>query len=247
MTDPAPPPVELGRAAGTDTELERIEAARRRDRTLGLVIVAVAFGIALGISWWAKIESRPEVAQPPGPPTTEGVVGYPAAVDPIQTLPAARQLTQRTLLRGIWAEGVRGDGTIDLSEGPGRARYMFQSPPGQGPQPAREPGTLPRRHHCGKQTIHLRREGLVADPDISDFPCPTAATEHLPDPRCSFRDVWLHAIKKGAPRNQLARVEYYRSRAGPAYRFELPGTQYRFSLYGDCQRELTAAEATTAH
>jgi hypothetical protein len=232
-----------GTAAPTPSE---IEAERRKDRIAGLSIVVIAFMVALGISWWAKVASRPEGAAPPGPPSVEGLEGYPAAVDPIQALGAARALTQRNLLRGIWAEGVRGDGTIDLGEGPGRARYAFQSPPGEGPQPAREPGTLARRHYCGKQTIHLRREGLVADPDISDYPCPGHAAEHLPDPRCSFRDVWSHAIKKGAPRTQVARVEYYRARAGPAYRFELPGTQYRFSLYGDCVRELTAAEATSA-
>ncbi len=224
--------------------LSDVDAARRKDRIVGLAVVLVAFVLALGISWWAKVRSRPEVAAPPGPPITAGLVGFPEAVDPIKTLPAARDATRRSLLRGIWAEGVRGDGTIDLSEGPGRARYLFQSPPGQGPQPPREPGTLARRHHCGKQTIHLRREGLVADPDISDFPCPAQGTDHLPDPRCSFRDVWAYAIKKGAPRDQLARIEYYRSRAGPAHRFELPGTQYRFSLYGDCARELTAAEAS---
>jgi hypothetical protein len=233
MSDPTPAPTQRD-----------VKAGQRKDRVVGLSIIAVAFAIALTISWWAKIRSRPEVAEPPGPPITAGIVGFPDAVDPIKTLPAARDATKRTLLRGIWAEGVRSDGTIDLTEGPGRARYVLQSPPGHGPQPPREPGTLPRRHHCGKQTIHLRAEGLVADPDISDYPCPAQAAEHLPDPRCSFSDVWASAIKKGAPRNQLARVEYYRSRAGPAHRFELPGTQYRFSVYGDCQRELTTAEAS---
>lgn len=235
MSEPAPAPT-----------VSEIQAVRKRDRIVGLGIVVAAFAIALGISWWAKVASRPEVAAPPGPPRTEGIAGYPAAVDPIAVLPVARELTRRTLLRGIWAEGVRSDGSIDLSEGPGRARYAFQSPAGEGPQPPREPGTLPRRHYCGKQTVHLRREGLVADPDISDYPCPGQATDHLPDPRCGFREIWAHAIKKGAPRTQVARVEYYRSRAGPAYRFELPGTQYRFSLYGDCVRELTANEASSA-
>jgi hypothetical protein len=227
----------------TDSPDRGLVAARRRDRLVGLLIVVVAFLIALGISWWAKLASRPESAPTPGPPTSSGIEGYPSAVDPIQVLGLARELTRRTLLRGIWAEGVRSDGTLDLGEGHGRARYLFQSPPGEGPQPQREPGTLARRHYCGTQTVHLRREGLVADPDVADIHCPLPTTEHLPDPRCTLRDVWQHAIRKGAPRNQLSRVEYYRSRAGPAYKFELPGTQYRFSLYGDCERELTQAEA----
>jgi hypothetical protein len=97
--------------------------------------------------------------------------------------------------------------------------------------------------YCGKQNLHLRREGMVADPDIVDYPCPARHTDALPDPRCGPREVWQHAIQKGAQPDRLARVEYYRSRVGPAWRFELPGTRHRFSLYGDCGRELRASDA----
>jgi hypothetical protein len=218
-------------------------AERRRDRVIGLLIVAVAFAAALGLSYWAKIASRPETSAPPGPPTTDGVIGYPSAVDPVKTLPLARAATKRVLLRGFVAEGVRSDGTVDLGEGPGRVRYAFQSPQGHGPQPPREPGTLPRRHYCGKQNVHLRREGLVADPDVPEYPCPAPNTDHLPDPRCGLREVWAHALARGAMKDRLARIEYYRSRGGPAWRFELPGTPYRFSLYGDCAQELQASDA----
>jgi hypothetical protein len=130
-----------------------------------------------------------------------------------------------------------------LSEGPGRVRYSFQSPPGEGPQPQREPGTLARRPYCGKQNIHLRREGLVADPDQAEYPCPPQHTDALPEPRCGTREVWRRAIEKGAQRDRLARIEYYRARSGPAWRFELPGTPHRFSLYGDCGQELDPADA----
>jgi hypothetical protein len=44
----------------------------------------------------------------------------------------------------------------------------------------------------------------------------------------------------------MARIEYYRSRVGPAWKFELPGTPHKYSLYGDCGRELSEAEATAA-
>lgn len=223
--------------------LLELDAARRKDRVVGLVILVLAFAAGLGISLWAKRASRPEIAEPPGPPTTEGIVGYPGAVDVVHTLPAARKVTKRPLLRNIFAEGVKSDGTIDLGEGPGRARYTFQSDEGKGPQPAREPGTLPRRHYCGKQTVHLRKEGLVADPDITDYPCPQVLTDPLPEPRCGFADIWAHAIKQGAPRNRMARIEYYRSKAGPAWRFEMPGSSHRFSLYGDCARQLDENEA----
>jgi hypothetical protein len=218
-------------------------SARRRDRTVGLMIVAGAFAGALCISWWAKIKSRPETSEPPGPPTTEGIVGFPEKVDPIHTLPVVRGLTKRVLLRGIVMEGVKSDGSVDVSEGPGRVRYVFQSPPGQGPQPVREPGVLPRRPFCGKQNVHLRREGLVADPDIAEYPCTPQHIEHLQNPRCGPREVWQKALARGAPRDRMARVEYYRAHGGPAWRFELPGTTHRFSLYGDCSQELDPNEA----
>ena len=216
---------------------------RRKDRVFGLLIVATAFCGALALSWWAKLESRPERSEPPGPPTTEGLVGYPSKVDPVQAVQVARTLTKRSLLRGFVAEAVRSDGVVDLSEGPGRVRYLFQSPPGEGPQPPRAPGTLARGLYCGKQNVHLRKEGLVAGADIADYPCPARHADPLPDPRCGTREVWQRALRKGAQSDRLARIEYYRARVGPAWRFELPGTPYRFSLYGDCGRELRSVEA----
>lgn len=227
--------------------LAEIEAHRRRDRVVGLMIVLVAFVGSIALSLWAKRASKPEVAAPPAPPTTGGIVGFPDAVDVVGSLQGARAVTSRKILRNIWAEGVRSDGNIDLNDVSGRARYTFQSLQGDGPQPAREPGTLPRRHYCGKQTVHLKKEGLVADPDVTDYPCPSQVLDPLPEPpRCSFAEVWAHAIKQGAPRNRMARIEYYRAKAGPAFRFEIPGTASKFVLYGDCGRELDEAEAFTA-
>ncbi len=196
VTSAAPP------SAGGDRQhvVDELEVARRRDRVTGLAILIIAFVIGLGISLWAKKASRPEVAEPPGPPTVGGVVGFPTNVDVLKSLNGARAVTRRPILRNITIEGVRSDGTIDLSEGPGRARYVFQSAEGQGAQPPREPGSLPRRHYCGKQTVHLRSEGLVADPDITDYPCPAQHTDALPEPRCTLADVWAHAVKNGAPK-----------------------------------------------
>jgi len=218
------------------------EVLRRRDRVIGLVIVAIAFLLCLALSVWAKERSRPEKAEPPGPPTVEGVTGFPHSVDPVTTLQGARALTKRNLLRGIVMEGVRSDGTLDLSEGPGRARYSFQSPPGHGPQPHREPGTLPKRASCGKQNVQLRKEGLVAEPDLSDYPCAGLALEPLPEPQCSAKEIWRLARKRKVPKDGLAHLEYYRAKAGPAWRFEISGT-HRFTIYGDCKRELHGAEA----
>ena len=217
---------------------------RSRDRLLGLVIVALSFVLCLALSLWAKEKSRPETSEPPGPPTIEGIVGYPGQVDAVESLPAARKRTRRPALRGIVLDGVQADGTIDLSEaGPGRARYTFQSEAGQGAQPPREPGTLPRRITCGRQDVVLSRGGLAADPDQADYPCPPGGVEALPDPQCPSRQLWKLARRRHLPSEHPAHIEYYRSKAGPAWRFEILGTPHHFTMYGDCKRELTAAEA----
>jgi hypothetical protein len=165
-------------------------------------------------------------------------------VDVVATLAAARSLTKRTLLRGISVEGVRSDGTIDLGEGPGRARYAFQSSAGQGPQPVSAQGTPYRQVFCGRQDVHLRREGIVADTDRANVPCvSTKQNDGLPDPQCSLATIWQRAIARGVPTDKLARIEYFRSHGGPAWRFELPDATQRFVLYGDCRRELKGAQA----
>lgn len=228
---------------GTSLPPARPGPERKRDRLQGLSMVGAAFFVCLGISYWAEKKSQPEVSEPPGPPTTEGVKGFPNAVDPLGTLPAARALTRRPLLRGFIADGVRSDGTLDVSDGQGRLRYSFQSPPGHGPQPPRERGTLARMHYCGRQTVLVKKEGLVAEPDMAGAMCSQPPSEPLPDPRCTLAEVWQHALKKGAPADKRARIEYYRAAAGPAWRFEITGTVHRFSLYGDCKRELKGSES----
>jgi hypothetical protein len=208
-----------------------------------LIIVAVAFMACLALSLWAKEKSRPETSEPPGPPTVEGISGYPKAVDAVATLAAARKLTRRPALRGIVIDGVAGDGTIDVNDVGARIRYTFQSPPGQGAQPPREPGTLPKRITCGKQNVLLTKQGLVAEPDQADYPCPPGGVEPLPEPQCSARQLWKLARKRKLPRDLPAHIEYFRSKAGPAWRFEITGTPHHFSVYGDCKRELTTSEA----
>jgi len=226
-----------------DAELG-IVRARRRDKILGLAIVAVTFLLGLGVSVWAKHASRPETSEPPGPPTTAGIVGFPYRVDVVATLNAARQVTKRTLLRGIVLDGVRSDGTIDLTEGPGRARYVFQSPPGRGPQPA-DAGPPAFRHvYCGRQEVQLRHEGLVAAADQAALACPPDSLEPLPDPQCSLAKIWQHALKKGIRGDRLAHIEYYRANEGPAWRFDLREGGKRFVLYGDCRRELRGTSAS---
>lgn len=215
----------------------------RNDRRLGLLIIGGSFVASLLFSLWAREHAQPEESQPPGPPTTEGVVGWQKHVDPVATLAKARALTQRNLLRGMVADGVSSAGTIDFSAGSPDVRYAFQSPPGHGPQPARDHGTLPRHTYCGRQRVHIQKLGIVAEPDNSQASCSVDHSDGLPEPRCTLSQIWAFGKQKGAPTDRPARIEYYRSKAGPAWRFIIPNSPYRFAIAGDCQRELSEVEA----
>lgn len=218
-------------------------SARARDKFFGLLVVGLAFLASIGISLWGKRVSEPEHSVPPGPPTSVGVVGWPNAVDPVKTLPVARALTRRSLLRGIVASGVGADGGLDVASGRATVRYAFQSPPGKGPQPSRVPGVVPRKRWCGRQTVRIEKPGLFAEPDQADVPCGPNPEEFLPEPNCTLAQIWKYAQRRGVAADQLARIEYYRSIAGPSWRFELLDGTQRFSVYGDCSRELSRHEA----
>lgn len=221
----------------------RLARLRRIDRLRGLVIVGLTFVLCLWLSLWAKRRSLPVLSLPPAPPSTVGVVGFPNAVDAVKSLARARQISQRNLLRAISADGVKSDGTIDVSTPGGRVRYGFQSNPGEGPEPPRQPDTLARHPYCGRQDVQVTKDGMVAEIDAADATCAPHPADPLPEPRCSLADIWAHAIGRGVPKERVAHIEYYRSSAGPAWRFEAPHHRGRFSLYGDCQRELDAKEA----
>jgi hypothetical protein len=221
----------------------RIARYRQTDRLRGLVIVGLTFALCLVISVWAKRRSLPVLSVPPGPPSTVGVVGFPNAVDAVKTLARARQISQRNLLRSLSADSVKSDGTVDVSAPNGRIRYAFQSNAGEGPEPPRHPDSLARHPYCGRQSINVQKEGIVAEPDAADAICAPHPTDPLPEPRCSLADIWAHALGRGVPKDRVAHIEYYRSSAGPAWRFEAPHARGRFVLYGDCKRELDAKEA----
>lgn len=216
---------------------------RRRDRVWGLLIVGSAFLAALCISWWARGISTPSEVEPPAPPTTAGVAGFPHKVDVVATLEAARSATKRSEFRGLSAAGVASDGTVDVSVAGRAISYSFASPRGQGPQPPRPPGTLPRHEFCGRQHVRVNAAGLAADPDMPGLTC-SGNMEPLPTPRCGPKQVWQAAIRHGMPADQLATITYFRSTSGPSWRFELPAQHRSLVLYGDCERELNGAEAT---
>ena len=220
----------------------RLTRLRRRDRLWGLIIVGATFALCLVISAWAKRRSLPVLSVPPAPPSSVGVVGFPSAVDAVKSLVRARQISQRNLLRSIQADSVKSDGTVDVTAA-GHVRYGFQSNPGEGPEPPRQPDTLARHPYCGRQNVDITKDGMGAEPDVAEAICAPHQVDPLPEPHCSLADVWAHALGRGVPKERLARIEYYRASAGPAWRFEAPHHRGRFSLYGDCQRELDAKEA----
>ena len=220
-----------------------VNGARKRDRTKGILIVGSAFLAALTISWWANKTSMPPTSAQPEPPTVEGVLGYPNAVDPLEMLAAASALTERKELRGIVAVGVNQEGTVDVTKPGAHIKYVFQSRRGEGPQPAREHGTLPRQGYCGKQAVQIRADGISALADQPTYPCSAQHRGELPEPRCGPRELWRVAAQRRFPTNKPMRVEYYRANVGPAWRVEVPGTSHRMMLYGDCEREISGSDA----
>jgi hypothetical protein len=214
----------------------------RRDRITGLSILGVAFLGSLCVSWWASVVSAPESSPEPAPPTQEGLVGFPKNVDAMAALQQAHGLTLRERVYGIVLDGVKSDGTVDVTAAKSEIRFTFDSARGDGPQPERPKGTLPDRTYCGRQSIRVTPDGIFAEPDEPRTSCRSGEGE-LPDPVCGPKEVWDKARTRGVKPNALARIEYYRSSAGPAWRFEERGGRHRFSVYGDCKRMLNGREA----
>ncbi len=218
------------------------EVRPRGDKVTGMSILLVTFLATLSLAWWAKWKNTPSPPEPPGPPDTSQVKGFPQAIDAVATLPAARERTPREVLRGIVLRGVTSEGVVDINASGSEVRYVFQSRAGDGPQPPRDPEGRALRPTCGKQVVRITPQGLQEDEDETKTSCGVTGFEPLPEPRCGPREVWAHAIAKDIPTDKPAELEYYRAKAGPAWRFRVPGTRHRFSLYGDCERELKGME-----
>jgi hypothetical protein len=213
------------------------------DRVAGFSIIAVVFCAALVISWKASQAVRPNLAPEPGPPTSDGLVGFPERVDPLATLPLAEGLTERRQLRRIVATSVASDGTVDLQQPRANIRYEFDSSAGEGPEPPRPAGTVRPGHFCGRQTVQVKPEGIVAEADQPRATCRSGVGEPLPEPRCGPRQLWALALQRGAAANGRAVIEYYRAQEGPAWRFNLQTSRTHFTMYGDCEHELTGDAA----
>jgi hypothetical protein len=192
-----------------------------------LAIILLAFLGCMGLSVWGMMVSTPRPAPVPAPVTTEGIRDFPKAVQPFAMLARAQSLSVRDKFRGFTIKGIRADGTVDLTEENAFIRYSFQSASGRGPQPPREPGTLPNRRYCGVQHVLLDRQGIVAKGDNPHRACGSGLIEDLGEPRhCPITRLWKTAKKNGFDLNKPARLEYFEAEDGRAFRF----TQKRKSI-----------------
>jgi hypothetical protein len=217
---------------------DRRRAPFERERIAGFSIIFLAFCAALVVSWKASEAVRPNLAEVPAAPTSEGLRGFPERVDPLPALQRARALTEREQLRRITINQVGSDGTVDLRLPRASIRYEFDSAAGEGPEAPRPAGTVRPVHYCGRQSVQVRSDGIAAEPDQPKSICRPSAGESLPDPRCGPRELWSLALQRGAAADGRATIEYYRSHEGPAWRFSLANPHVSFTMYGDCEHEL---------
>lgn len=198
-----------------------ISKERRRDKLLGLAIIILAFGGCMLFSLWGLQYAQPTQAAKPAPPTKAGLpAGFPKKVKPLELIDQARALSERENFRGFVATRVKADGTIDLSHKKASIRYSFQSARGRGHQPPRPAATLPDRRFCGVQSVVVKKNGIGAREDDPDRSCPSDDVSDLPLPQCTLKDVWKAAKKKKISTKGTAKIEYFDSVAGPAYRFK---------------------------
>lgn len=217
-----------------------------KDRFAGLVVLLGAMVFCIGLSLWAKGVARPVAQVMANSDLTRGVVGWPHSVDAMATLDAAKRSSRARELRRIILEGVKSDGTLDPTTGPGSATYLFHNgvkkPKVNGapvPEKAITKGSL-----CPRQVVRVGRDGLDPQAELKEYRCPEVISEPLHAPKCTPRELWARAVKKGASVRHMAHMEYYRAKAGPAWRMEIPAERFRLIVSDDCQRELDAREAT---
>lgn len=227
-----------------------------KDRFAGILVLVGAMAACVCFSFWAKEVARPELLLRRVPVTTRGIVGWPHAVDALATLEAARRSSRPRELRQITLEGVKSDGTIDVVTGPGSLTYLFHNgvkkpkpkKPNDSAKPEKsklEKSKAERPPHCPRQVVRVRHDGLDPQSELKDDRCSdvSGGYEPLPIPSCGPKQLWARAIAKGASIQQLAHIEYYRSKAGPAWKMSLPRDRMQIAVSSDCQRELDRLQA----
>lgn len=223
---------------------------RRADLLKGLFVLFLAIGVAILLNLWSKEQVRPRNPEGATLGTLRGIQGWPDKIDVVGSLDAARDRSKIRELRGITVDGVGSDGVVDLKRRDTASRFVFQGPPQPRPaKPRAAPSKLykdpgPTGPICNKQVVKLRRKGLYLEEDRPDSRCPSDIAEPLPPPLCGAKEVWAHALTKGAKQDALARLDYFRSKAGPAWKFAIAHERFQLFVSGDCKRELLAGETT---
>ncbi len=177
-------------------------------------------------------------------PESQPVKGDPAHFDPIASLNDARTFAgSGSQLVSLVASYVRSDGTMDLTAtytpGP-NTEYKFVR---EVPRPTNAPPVGAGGTKNGKwyeavtinvyqpgQTSYVRSFGGNVSTSYSytnegmekDVDDPTTNPDGpvLPDPKCSFVDLWKQAIKKDAPKDAVAVITYSEN----GYDFNITGT-----------------------
>lgn len=216
------------------TEPVTTDAAERRDRILGLMIMASAFGAALGLSFWSHRVAKSPNKGDDRPAETHALPGWPHAAEPMAVLRLARAMARPRGLGSLVVDGVKSDGTVDLAKA-GTARYVFfrvteTRPAGKAPS-------------CDRLVVRLGASGLVRGNVATRQSCPEPRAVPLPEPGCGPRELWEAALRKGASPKALARAEFYRAVSGPAWKFRLGRGNLSLVMDGRCARELTSSEA----
>lgn len=214
---------------------------RRHDIFFGLGVLVFAFVACLGLSLWAMNEATPQEVPKPVPPTADGLPGFPTQVKPLELVRRAREFTARSVFVGMTIRGLKKDGTVDLTDESHTVRYSFQDPRGIGFQPMRKGGTLPTRTYCGKQSVRLTSEGIGATADTPAVPCAGSGPEALPPPVCKMSDLAKVAEKRKIVLAGGVQLDYFKSRAGPAYRIK-HGSKQVTILGSDCKTVLRGTD-----
>jgi hypothetical protein len=214
-----------------------------RDRLRALFVLSLALVVSFGMILWSKEQIRPLNAYGATASRLRGVEGFPSRVDALKSLSAARRFSRNRELRGMVLDGVKFDGTLDLNPIKNSIKYVFQSSKVRSKERKQPDASTSPTWVCPRQVVKLRRDGLTAEADRLDAICPPELGAALPVPHCGPKEVWAKAIAKGATKEDLARLEYYRAKVGPAWKLQISKTHFSLSVSEDCKRELSFADA----
>ena len=199
----APRPAPPSAAAPAPTQVGTREGAAQPSRgwVLLLIAVVVAASVVLVLLY---LPSSTAVTSPPAPPET---------LDPSALLAPARQQAEA---QGLPPGGqlVRIRGTLVASDGllhtreksySASAQYVFAPPsPPPAPAPSAPLGVPPPFQFQTTFTVTVDAAGTRASRDTLSMFHETA----VPNPHCTFADVWAAARGAGAPEGAVAIIEY---------------------------------------